>query len=194
MDTSLSLLENLKLNPDDERWDELVRLYTPLIKGWMLRHAAAPQDLDDVVQEVMVVVVRRFPEFERQPHSGAFRGWLRAITANCLRDHWKKSGKRPQPVGGTDFAKMIDELQDPNSGLSRQWDREHDQHVTQYLLDSIRHEFRESTWRAFELTALKGHSADDAAEQLDISANAVLIAKSRVLSRLRTRGQGLIDA
>lgn len=193
MDTSLSLLDHLKQNSDPTKWDELVQLYTPLIKSWMLRHGANPQELDDVVQEVMIVVVRRFPEFERQPHAGAFRGWLRAITANCLRDSWKKANKRPRPIGGSDFAKMVEEMQDPTSGLSRLWDREHDQHVTQYLMDSIRHEFREHTWRAFELTALKGRTADEAAEELDITANAVLIAKSRVLARLRTRGEGLIE-
>ena len=45
----------------------LVELYTPLIRGWLRRHTLLPQDADDVVQEVLTVVVRKLPQFRRQP-------------------------------------------------------------------------------------------------------------------------------
>ncbi len=193
LDTSISLIENLQRNPDDDGWRELLELYTPLMKAWMLRFGANRQDLDDVVQEVMAVVVKRFPEFKREPHKGAFRGWLRKITANCLKKQWRGAKKSPRPVGGSDFAEMVEALQDPNSGVSRIWEREHDQHVLKYLLSSIRHEFKDATWQAFQLTAQEGKTADEAAEQLGITPNAVFIARSRVLARLRSRSQGLTE-
>jgi RNA polymerase sigma-70 factor (ECF subfamily) len=62
-ETSTSLLDRLRLQPDQQAWQRLVELYTPLIRGWLRRHALLDQDADDVVQEVLSVVVRRLPEF-----------------------------------------------------------------------------------------------------------------------------------
>jgi RNA polymerase sigma-70 factor (ECF subfamily) len=192
-ETSASLLDRLRLRPDEEGWQRLVALYTPLVRGWLRRHGLPPQEADDVVQEVLAVVVRRLPDFRRRPRTGAFRRWLRTITVNCLRDFWRAHRARPAAAGGSDFGKLLDELADPASGLSREWDREHDRHVTQRLLEMIRPHFEERTWRAFTRVALEGASPDAVAAELGLTVNAVFIAKSRVLARLRQEGAGLID-
>ncbi len=193
MDTSVSLLDSLRQPAVDGAWQQFVDLYSPLIRGWLRRNGAPLSDLDDVVQDVLTVVVRRFPEFRREPRTGAFRGWLRTITANCLRDHWRRMNRHPVAVGGTDFGRVIEQLADEHSGVSKMWDREHDEHVTQSLLKRIRAEFSEQTWYAFQRFALQGRSADEVAKELGMTTNAVFIAKSRVMSRLRKLGEGLID-
>ncbi len=193
LDTSTSLLDALRSGSDDQAWRRLVDLYGPLFRGWLKRHGAAPHDADDVVQDVLAVVVRKLPEFELQPRTGAFRAWLKAITVNCLRDHWRRWQRQPTAAGGSEYGQMIAQLEDPHSSLSQAWDREHDQHVTQFLLRQIRPEFSEKQWRAFERFALDGLSADEVARELNTTANAVFIAKSRVMSRLRRQGQGLLE-
>jgi len=193
MDTSLSLLDSLKLQADGEAWERFVALYAPLIRGWLRRLGAAPSDLEDVVQEVLIVVFRRMPEFTKTSQTGALRSWLRTITAHCVRDFWKKKNKHGGAIGGSDFLNVVAQLEDPNSGLSTAWNRAHDRHVLQFLLEEIRPTVSETNWQAFSRFALEGQSADDVAQELGISTNAVFIAKSRVLSRLRQRGQGLID-
>ena len=193
MDTSASLLDSLQHASDEVAWTKLVDLYSPLIQGWLRRHGAVASDLDDVVQEVLTVVVRRFPEFRREPRTGAFRSWLRTIAANCLRDHWRKKNRQPPAVGGSDFGAVIELLADPHSDLSQQWNREHDAHVTQYLLKAIRPTFSEKTWRAFQRFAIDGKSADEVGQELEMTANAVFIAKSRVMAALREQGRGLIE-
>jgi RNA polymerase sigma-70 factor (ECF subfamily) len=192
-ETSASLLDRLRLQPDDGDWRRLVDLYSPLIRGWLHRHGLPPQEADDIVQEVLAVVVRRLPEFRRQPRAGAFRRWLRSISVNCLRDFWRRRRGRPVAAGGSAFVQLLDELADPASGLSREWDREHDRHVTQRLLELIRPHFEDTTWAAFRRVALEGASPDAVAAELGLTVNAVFIAKSRVLSRLRQEGAGLID-
>jgi RNA polymerase sigma-70 factor (ECF subfamily) len=57
----------------------------------------------------------------------------------------------------------------------------------------IRLEFQYSTWRAFELQVRDGCGPEDVARELGTTVNAVLIAKSRVLKRLRQKAGGLID-
>jgi RNA polymerase sigma-70 factor (ECF subfamily) len=193
METSVSLLDRLREEPDADAWRRLVDMYTPLIRGWLRRHGLPPQEADDLVQEVLAVVVRRLPDFRREERTGAFRRWLRTITVNCLRDFWRRQRGRPLATGDSDFRNVLDQLEDPDSALSRLWDEEHDRHVTQRLLEMIRPHFEPSTWRAFQRVALEGVPPDQVAAELGLSVNAVFIAKSRVLCRLRQEGAGLID-
>ena len=55
----------------------LVGLYTPLMQGWLRRASLPPSDVDDLVQEVLAVVVRKVPGFRhdvgivRRPYPSA---------------------------------------------------------------------------------------------------------------------------
>ncbi len=62
-ETSASLLERLRLEPDEASWRRLVDLYVPLLRGWLRRYALQPPDAEDLVQEVLAVVVRELPQF-----------------------------------------------------------------------------------------------------------------------------------
>lgn len=193
-ETSPSLLNMLRESPDGQSWERLVDLYTPLILGWLRRHGMRDADADDVVQETLTIVFRKLPDFERQPQTGAFRSWLRRITVNCLRDYWKSRKSRREAAASTQVDEMLDQLADPNSGLSQIWNDEHDRHVMHHLLAKIQPQFTPQTWTAFERVAREGANAQEVAEELGITINAVFIAKSRVMSRLRQEGFGLVDA
>jgi RNA polymerase sigma-70 factor (ECF subfamily) len=193
LETSVSLLERLRLRPDPQSWQRLVDLYTPLIRDWLRRHALQGSDADDLSQEVLAVVVRELPEFRHDLRRGAFRRWLKNITINRLRTFWRSRKHHPVGTGNSDFEGMLAQLADPNSGLSRLWDAEHDRHVTSRLLELIEPEFEAATWRAFRLLVLEGRNTAEVAAELGTTPNAVRIAKSRVLSRFREEVEGLID-
>jgi RNA polymerase sigma-70 factor (ECF subfamily) len=192
-ETSASLIDRLRADPKSAAWRQLVDLYEPLIRAWLHRHDGWSQDADDLVQEVLTVVVRKLPEFEHNGRTGAFRAWLRTITVNCLRDHWRSKRGRPTATGNSDVQQLLAQLEDPDSSQSRLWDQEHDRHVTRKLLEMLRNDFEPTTWRAFERTALDGQSAAAVAAELGLSTNAVFIARSRVLARLRQEAAGLIE-
>lgn len=191
--TSVSLLARLNTDSDTEAWSRVNAIYRPLIRGWLRKHDIRPDDADDLVQEVMIVVVRRFPEFRHNLRVGAFRAWLRTITVNCCRDFWRSNRLRPVATGGTEFGSYIEQLADPYNPLVQAWDREHDVFVTGQLLDQIRPEFEPKTWEAFRRAAVAGEPAAVIAADLGITPNAVFIAKSRVLARLRQEASGLVD-
>ena len=193
-ETSASLLERLSDRPQSDDWDRLVDVYSPLIRSWIQRHALLQgNDVDDVLQEVLAVLVRRLSEFRREPRTGAFRRWLKSITINCLRDFWKSKRTRPLPNHVSDLGSLLEQLEDPRSSLSRIWDDEYEQFVTRRLLEQIRPTFSESTWLAFQGFAIEGRAAEEVAHELGLSVNAIFIAKSRVLTRLRQEGKGLLD-
>lgn len=191
--TSASLLDRARVSPNGDSWRHLVGIYDPLVRGWLKHRGLSPSDVDDVTQDVMAVVVRRLADFRHNGRVGAFRTWLKTITVNCLRDHWKRGKNLPKATGQSSFQEFLAALADPESELSRQWDLEHDRHVARQLLEVLRKEFEPRTWQAFQRTALEGASASDAAAELGLTVNAVFIARSRVLARLRQEATELID-
>jgi RNA polymerase sigma-70 factor (ECF subfamily) len=193
METSASLLERLRQPSDAAAWERLVHLYTPLLRGWLRRHLVEDNDADDLVQEVLQVLVQELPQFHYDPQRGSFRGWLRTITVHRVRMFWRSRRARPLATGDSDMARKLDELEDPHSALSQQWDREHDQHVARRLLELIEPDFEPTTWRAFQRLALDGADPAAVAGELGLSLNAVYLAKYRVMHRLRQEIQGLTD-
>lgn len=190
--TSASLLKRLADSADESAWCSLTDAYAPLVKKWLSRHAVPANDRDDLVQEVLVVVVRKLPGFKHNQRTGAFRSWLRSITVNCLRDFWKNNRLQPNVQGGSDFQVMLAQLEDPASALSAQWDYEHDLLVTREVLRQIKGDFEPRTWQAFQQTTFHRVRAAEVAAELGISENAVYAAKSRVLTRLRQEISGLV--
>jgi RNA polymerase sigma-70 factor (ECF subfamily) len=192
-ETPVSLLDRLREHPDAASWQRLVELYTPLIRSWLERYAPQPADADDLVQEVLAVLVRELPHFHHNRRPGAFRSWLRLITVNRLREQWAARRARPGALGGDEIQAVLEQLQDPDSGLTRRWDEEHDRHVTRRILELIEPEFEPATWQAFRRVVLDGAGTAAVATELGLTPNAVRIAKSRVLTRLRQESAGLID-
>jgi RNA polymerase sigma-70 factor (ECF subfamily) len=192
--TSLSLLDRLRSAPGAESWDRLVELYTPLLRRWLARFDVQEADADDLVQEVLLAVSRDVSTFEHNGHSGAFRSWLRTILVHRLRYFWRTNQRRQLITGGSDIQQRIGELEDPQSHVSRMWDLEHDRHVAGKLLESVKRQFQGNTWQAFSRLVLDEVPPREVAAELDLSLNAVFIAKSRVLRRLREESAGLVDS
>jgi RNA polymerase sigma-70 factor (ECF subfamily) len=120
-DTSASLLDRLR-GGDQDSWDRLVCIYTPLLRTWIRRAGVRPDDVDDLVQDVLSILVRKLPEFSYNPMLGSFRGWLKTLTVRRVRDHWKSRRGQAEAGGGSAALDMLAELEDPASALSRAWD------------------------------------------------------------------------
>jgi RNA polymerase sigma-70 factor (ECF subfamily) len=193
VDTPLSLLDRLRLRPDEESWQRFDRLYRPLILRWLHRDPTLREDADDLAQEVLSVVYRGLPAFEHQQRVGSFRNWLRTIMDNRVKNHRRKHQNRPQALGLEPNEGPLAQLADDDSELSLRWDREHNEHVVGQLLKLIAGEFNDVHVRAFHRYALEGASADEVAGELGVSTHVVLHAKSRILHRLRELGRGLLD-
>jgi RNA polymerase sigma-70 factor (ECF subfamily) len=191
--TSLSLLNRLQSHAGADAWDRLVRVYTPLIYGWLRKYYLQSADAEELVQEVMIVVVRKLPAFQHNGQRGAFRRWMLGILRNCLHDFWRARAREPAGSGESDFAERLDALAQPDSEMSRCWDRDHDQHVLRRLLDQIRPDFQPSTWQAFCGVVLEERPANTVARELGITRNAVYCAKAAVLRRLRQEAKQMVD-
>lgn len=183
--TSLTLLERLRDPRDAAAWNQLVLLYTPLLHSWLRPHCGQEANADDLTQEILTVLARKIKDFAHNRRLGAFRTWLRTITAHKLGDHLRSVRRQAGPGFVEEPASLLEQLADPASDLNRHWERQHDQHIAQALLELIRPEFAPATWEAFHRLVVEDQPTAEVAVALNVTANAVLIAKSRVLARLR---------
>ncbi|MFO0795855.1 MAG: sigma-70 family RNA polymerase sigma factor [Gemmataceae bacterium] len=184
METSLTWLGRLASAPSDPDWARLVDGYGPLLRGWLARTGVPPTDRDDVVQEVLIVVVRRVAEFEHRG-PGAFRAWLRGVVVLQARKYFRTRRSNP--------AVDLDALASEDSAASRLWDREHDEYHAARAMRVVEGDFAPATWAAFRRQVIDGLPPADAAAELGLTVNAVVLAKSRVLKRLRQELRGLLE-
>src|ERR1700682_278464 len=144
-DTSSGLLLRVRDGTDREAWTRLGHLYAPLLHTWLHRYGVPAHDADDLVQEVLLAAAREMPAFRYDHSRGSFRGWLRTVLVNRLRQH--RRSRRSLPLPTRDEA-LLDQLEDTHSDLARNWDLEHDQHIMGRLLELVRPDFGPATWEA----------------------------------------------
>jgi RNA polymerase sigma-70 factor, ECF subfamily len=84
-------------------------------------------------------------------------------------------------------------LEQPDSDMSRQFDRQHDRFVLHGMLQRVVQQFEPATINAFRMHVLEGVDAKVTAERLGVSPRVVYIAKSRVLRALRELAADWID-
>ncbi|WP_433552974.1 sigma-70 family RNA polymerase sigma factor [Micromonospora zamorensis] len=178
--TDLSTVVDAARRGDQAAMDELVSHYLPLVYNIVGRALNRSADVDDVVQNTMLSVVRGLAGV-RDP--GVFRSWLVAVTMNEVRAHQQFRHTTPAPP------EDIDNLIDPGSDfedltltqlhLSDQ--RREVALATRWLDDDHRHLL--SLWWLAEA----GHlSRADLAEALRLDPHHVTVRVARMKAQLDT--------
>lgn len=179
--TSLTLLERAR-GADAAAWHRLVDLYGPLVHHWCRRAGLRGSDAADVGQEVFTRVWHALDRFRRDRPGDSFRGWLRTITRRSVVDHLRRGRREPAPAGGTDLGPAAVVTDDEPDAAALDAERAC---LHRRALALVESDFEPVTARAFRAVVIDGLPARDAAAALGITTNAVYIAKSRVLARLR---------
>ncbi len=184
--TSITLLKRVRVVTDRAAWERFVQLYTPLLFRWASRIGLTDDDARDVVQEVFVVLVRELPQFEYDVEKRNFRGWLKTITIHRCRELFRV---RNYTFIGTEGVSATGLL--AADAVEEFWEREYRVELVRRACELMRSEFEETTWRACWEHAVNGRKAADVARELNLTENAVYLAKFRVMRKLRQELEGL---
>jgi RNA polymerase sigma-70 factor, ECF subfamily len=182
--TPPSLLEQLRQPIHESAWQRFVQLYTPLLFFWARRLGLQDSDAADLVQDVFAILVRKLPTFEYD-RDKSFRAWLRTVLLNRWRN---------QRAART--ATVHDKQEADPAGpdpVDAYGEAEYRRHLVARALDLMQAEFQPATWKACWELVVNGRPAAEVAAELGITINAVYLAKSRVLSRLRRELAGLLE-
>jgi RNA polymerase sigma-70 factor (ECF subfamily) len=187
--TSSTLLERVR-NREEQAWERLVQLYSPLVDRWCAGAGVRGPDVDDVRQEVFQAVAASLDRFRRERTGDSFRAWLRGITRNKLLDHFRRRASHPEAQGGTDAQRRMLDVAEPEMPAETEEDLTGLYHRA---LELVRSEFEPRTWEAFWRSTVEEQAPADIAAELGVTPAAVRKAKSRVLHRLRQEVGDLID-
>ena len=190
------MLQRVRAN-DPDGWRRLADLYGPWVYAIGRRSGLSPEDAADITQETFRAVHRSVGRFDHDSPGTSFRGWLKQITLNKIRDHWRHRGGRAVGVGGSAAYQRLQQLAGPRASSETPADAEEAdseeaaleedevQWLYQRAVDLVRDEFTAPTWQAFWETTVEEREPALVAADLGITRNAVYVAKSRVLNRLR---------
>jgi RNA polymerase sigma factor (sigma-70 family) len=172
---------------DQEAWDDFVQRYVPKIYGWCRRYKLQEADASDVTQEVLGKLVTAMKKFEYDPARGSFRGWLKTVTHNAVRD-FANNMKKHRGSGDTQVMSALAAAAAPEAldDLTREIESQTELEILREAEARVILRVKNNTWLAYCLTANENLTAPQAAKQLNIDVAQIYVSKSRVIKMLRS--------
>jgi RNA polymerase sigma-70 factor (ECF subfamily) len=187
--TSLTLLRVLcQPEKDDEAWRVFCERYRPLIQRWCTRFRLQAADVDDVSQKVLQRVFSRISSYD--PERGhRFRGWLKTIVENAVKDLLRSGARRPGDRGSGDNDTLLQNIAEPGSidALVNELDTSLQRDLAD-IVARVEKEMTPETMSCFRQVMLEGQAIADVAADLGKSYAAVCMAVQRVKKKLRAEG------
>ena len=185
--TSNTLLLRVRDTDDQVAWGEFVDLYGPRIFTWCRQFRLQDSDAADVTQIVLTKLVSAMQQFEYEPARGRFRGWLKTVTANAVRDlaaEWTRKGRS---LGGEQGNDLLASLADTRAvdQLYELVEQGYQAELLQVAETRVRMRVQPNTWQAYYLTALEQKPVTEVAAAVGMRVSEVYVAKSRVIKHLR---------
>src|SRR5207244_2049930 len=132
--TRNSLLSRLKNREDQESWQDFFNTYWKLVYGVALKAGLSDQEAQEAVQETVITVARRIPEFKYDPATCSFKTWLLNLTRWRIIDQIRK--RKPDQLAvqhrldDSIRTSTVDAIPDPTTlDLNAVWEEEWEQHL-----------------------------------------------------------------
>ena len=181
--TTTQVLDELRGSTDATAWQKFQECFYPVVVGFARRIGLSATDAEDAAQETMLVFVKGLREGHYVRDQGRLSHWLFGVARRVILDFRKRLSPGllvADKSTGTSFWNMVED----EKAVKHTWTTEWRRMVLKKCLDQVRREVDPKTFEAFELYALKETAVAEVAIRLNMSRNAVYIAKSRVLTRL----------
>ncbi len=188
--TRASLLGRLRDLGDSDSWRTFFDRYWRLIYSAARRAGLADDAAQDVVQETVIAVARKMPEFRYDPARGSFKQWLLLITRRRVQDHLRRLYRSPLvEVPGKDPMRAALELPAPglapDSQLDEAWEREWQENLFEAALALVRARAQPKHYQAFDHCVLQNMPVAAVARRLGLNAAQVYLAKHRISAAVK---------
>ncbi len=204
--TRWSLIGRLKDVDDQQSWQDFFDAYWKLIYSVALKSGLSDADAQEVVQETVISVAKKMPEFKADPAAGSFKSWLLTLTRWRIVDQVRKRQSKlaPNPEGGLerplypqtglsglqhgeDSARTstVDRIPDPGLDLEAVWNEEWENNLLLAATDQVKRQVDPELYQLFDFHVLKGWPAKKVARKLGVSLGRVYFAKYKVSALLK---------
>ena len=170
---------------DAEAWEEFVNVYTPLIRRVAKAHGMQDADANEIVQDVLLAILKAIPAYQQKEQVGSFRKWLTTIARNKAINRIsrmpRENGRRDDSFDIGNMPAGLSQLDEAENEIEKQWR----QQIFVLAAHEIRAQVQPLTWSAFWMSAVDDRSCESVAKELGLSLGSVYVARSRVLAKIR---------
>ena len=202
--TRSSLLVRLRDLNDAASWRSFFETYWRLIYNVARKSGLSDVDAQDVVQETVIAVARKMPEFSYDPARGSFKQWLLLITRRRIHDHLRQRYRSERVSGAGQTDPAIAEVRPPESALppdvllEAAWEQGWRENIFQAALAQVRQQVNPKHFQVFDCCVLQNLPAGRVARMFGLNAAQVYLVKHRVSAAVKraaaeieaTRGRG----
>lgn len=188
--TTTQVLEDLKGSNDSLAWNRFRDHFYPIILKFTKKLGLPSSYAEDAAQETMLTFLKAFRAGRYNKEKGRLSSWVFGVTKRVILNFRKRLPRERVISDDTTGTSFWDMIEDENA-IKHTWESEWQKHVLEKCLLQAYSEFKGKVFDAFKLYALEQKPVEEVCQKLDMSSNAVYIAKSRVLSRLRQLQQDI---
>jgi RNA polymerase sigma-70 factor (ECF subfamily) len=176
-------LSRLKNWDDRESWNAFFDTYWKLIYYTAQKAGLTEAECQDVVQETVIYVCRKMPQFKYDSKTGSFKAWLLNLTQWRIRDQIRKRLPREERKITTEDGEtdLLDSIPDPQTT----WDVEWEKNLFDAATERVKRKIDPKLFQIFDLYVLQNWRPEKVRKLLNISSTQVYVAKHRVLSLLK---------
>lgn len=196
--TRRSLLSRLRDWDDSESWRDFFNTYWKLIYGVAIKSGLSEVEAQEVVQETLITVSKKMPEFKYNPEIGSFKGWLLHVTRWRINDQLRKR-KRDVPraverADATARTATIERVPDPASlDMQGVWDEEWQKSIMELAVNRVKKQVSPKQYQIFDLYVIKKWPLEKVVATLRVSAGQVYLAKHRISALVKREVEQLED-
>jgi len=181
--TRRSLISRLRNGQDNDSWRDFFQTYWKLIYGFAIRCGCSDAEAEEVVQETVISISRKMPEYRYDPAACSFKGWLMHVTNWRVIDQLRKrrTGKEmPLSLDGS-AANLLEQMAgSAPSEFETLWEQEWQKNLIDAAMERVKRKVNAEHYQIFYLLLVKGHSPRKVASMLKINVARVYLAKHRV--------------
>jgi len=170
----------------EEAWREFDAIYRPMLDRFARARGLGQEDAEDVTQYCMEAIYRHIKSFEYDPSKGRFKGWLRTLVNNRVRNLYRR---RRETIAKTqDFKQQQNSEKSPDEVFDAIWMEEH----LKQCIRMVRLEVEATTFETFKRHVLDECSVAQVCEELGVTPNQVYKAKWRLTQKLNDKMKELV--
>ena len=175
--TSVTLLLRLRDSKDEAAWREFVDRYGGRIYSWCLSRRLQQADAEDVTQSVLIRLSRYIERFQYDAKQ-SFRGWLRRVTENAIRDFARDEAK--QPARGGSSVHSILQTEPNRRDLADALEQVFDLELLDEAKKRVKSRVTEIRWASWEASIELPRTAKQLAQELGISVGTLYANKNQI--------------
>lgn len=176
--TRRSLISRLRNRQDDDSWRDFFQTYWKLIYSFAIRLGCTDSEAEEVVQETVISLANKMPEYRYDPAACSFKGWLMHVAQWRVIDQLRKRRRQTtQPLPADESLVLASS---GASELETLWEQEWEKNLIDAAMERVKKKINAEHYQIFHLLLVKGHSPAKVASLLKINTAKVYLVKHRV--------------